>query len=121
MSRTEFTKATQRSAWGRSDGRCEYVDEDGSRCPIMLGDGNVHYDHDIPDRIGGDNSLDNCRALCLPHHKMKTRDVDIPRIVKTRRQEDKARGIKKPKGRPLPGTKASGLRKRMNGDVEKWT
>jgi 5-methylcytosine-specific restriction endonuclease McrA len=111
MTRTEFSKKTQRQAWGRANGRCEL-------CGLNLRIGNIHYDHIIPDRMGGRNDLDNAQVLCVPCHKAKG---DHAKIAKTKRQEDMARGIKQPKGRPLPGTKASGIRKRMNGHVERWT
>ena len=65
------------------------------------------------------NSLENCAAVCVKCHAFKTRNHDIPKAAKTVRQQDKARGTKKPQRRPMPGSKASGLEKRMDGSVER--
>ena len=41
-------------------------------------------------------------------------------IDKTRRISEKNAGVRKRKGRPMPGTRASGIRKRFDGTVERW-
>lgn len=104
MARREFSKATQRAAWTRCEGQCEHREGTGIdewRCPKMLVAGDIFYDHIIPDGLGGDNSLGNCQVLCRAHHDPKTHKVDVPRIAKMKRQQDKARGITGPK-RPWP-------------------
>lgn len=45
---------------------------------------------------------------------------DTKIIAHGKRASAKMYGYRKAKGRPLPGTKRSGLRKRMNGTVERW-
>ena len=104
--RTEFTAATKRAAWDRSGGRCEHCDRNlqGRRsiagwCGKKLFPGDIFYDHVIPDALGGDNSLKNCQVLCRAHHDPKTHTEDVPRIAKMKRQQDKDRGIRKPKSR----------------------
>jgi hypothetical protein len=81
--------------------RCEAVGtlyglEEGIRCSISLAKG-VQFDHVIADAIGGDNSLDNCAAICPRCHLEKTRKNDVPKAAKVKRVSDKALGIKAPK------------------------
>jgi len=64
--------------------------------------------------------LENCRAICPSCNRFKTGKIDIPMIAKTVRQQDKAAGIRG-KSRPMPGSKASGWKKRMDGSVERRT
>lgn len=65
---------------------------------------------------GGDDAEDNLRAVCADCHKRKT-----ARDVSERSRGDRiAAGGKVKRSRPMPGTKASGIRKRMNGAVERW-
>lgn len=101
MTRHNFTKPTKRSAWKRSGEVCEAVGEiyglkPGQRCTADLNRG-VEYDHYDLDANSKDNSLGNCRAVCPSCHAYKTTKHDIPKAAKTQRQQDKARGITKPK------------------------
>jgi len=101
MARREFTKATKRAALARSEGRCEAVGawynlEPGCRCNAPLAAG-VEFDHIDLDANSHDNSLENCAAVCVPCHKFKTAKIDTPKAAKTLRQQDKARGIARPK------------------------
>lgn len=123
MTRTEFPKPVKREALRRSGGLCEATGEEyglshGQHCGFPLSQG-VHFDHAIADGIGGKATLENCRAVCPRCHDFKTRKHDIPRIAKCKRQSDKNVGVRST-SRPMPGSKASGIRKRMNGDVERW-
>jgi hypothetical protein len=109
--RREFTKPTKRDALRRSGGLCEAVGtlyglEEGRRCNAPLAYG-VEFDHVVLQANSKDNSLENCAAVCVKCHKHKTRTHDIPKAAKTLRQQDKARGIKKPGGfrKPSPGYK----------------
>lgn len=101
--RNEFTKPTKRAALKRSGGLCEasgprYGLPPGKRCEATLSKG-VIFDHDDPDANSKDNSLENCRAICLICNRYKTDKTDIPAIAKTLRQQDKANGITGPKYR----------------------
>jgi 5-methylcytosine-specific restriction protein A len=91
----------------------------GVPCRIELRAGITHYDHDTPDGLGGEPTLENCKVLCVLCHKKKTHEEDNPRMTKADNQRKRNFGIKARKGRPLPGTKASGLRKRFDGTVER--
>lgn len=95
MSRREFSKTVKRAASDRAAGRCEGTRPDGERCDAVLQDGRYHYDHDIPDGIGGEPELWNCVVLCIPCHTEKTAKRDIPMIAKAKRVADRQIGIKK--------------------------
>ncbi|KAA0684571.1 HNH endonuclease [Neorhizobium sp. P12A] len=102
MSRTEFTRATKRDALERSGGKCEasgprYGLEEGQRCNCSLSVG-VIFDHDNPDQMGGDNSLENCRSICITCNKFKTRG-DIREIRKSDRIRDKNSRVIRPAGK----------------------
>lgn len=109
--RREFPAKVKLAAWERSRGQCE-------RCTARIY-GDPQYDHIVPDAVGGANDLDNCQVLCRACHGVKTSKTDVPEIAKTKRVQKKRAGIKTPKSRPLPGTKASGWRKRMDGTAER--
>lgn len=117
MRRTEFTRETRREALKRSGLKCEasgprYGLAEGQRCNCSLSLG-VQYDHDVPDQLGGDNSLENCRAVCIQCHKIKTR-ADIQQIRKSDRQRDKASGVIRPAGKlrsaPFPKSEKAARR-----------
>lgn len=126
MARREFSDRVRRDRWDharqdpngdRSTSNCE-----GAGCGVLLtaGAGKHHFDHHMPDGLAGPPTFENCRVLCTKCHAAKTaRD----KAMMDKADAQRARylgGKKKPKGRPLPGTKASGIRRRMNGDVERW-
>lgn len=92
MSRREFSKAVKRDAFARANGLCE-----GKGCGAKLTIGKYHYDHRIPDALGGEPELWNCEVLCVPCHSAKTRTKDVPAIAKTKRIQDRQKGIKKPR------------------------
>ena len=102
LARREFTSKIKAAAAMRAAGRCE-------ECTRYLLTGDFHYDHEIPDALGGDPTLENCRVLCRSCHSAKTTGDDVPRIAKAKRNYNKARGIKKQ-------SSFRGWRK-MNGDV----
>lgn len=107
--RREFSAKTKVAAYERSQGRCE-------GCGAALQVGRFHYDHVIPDALGGEPTLENCEVLCRPCHDSKTHKHDVPRIAKTVRQMKAHIGAKTPK-RIWPGGRNSPLRKKLNGTV----
>lgn len=95
--RREFSTQTKRDAYERSEGLCEGILSSGERCNVNLKHKPHHYDHIVPDGIGGKNDLQNCQVLCKPCHKAKTDKIDIPIIAKSKRVRDRHSGIKKPR------------------------
>ena len=114
MSRTEFSMKTKKAAWDRAGGICECGcgREVGGKDPKSRPD----YDHILADALGGDNSLENCQCIRFDCHKLKTASTDIKHIAKARRGEKQRAGLK-PMKRPMPGSKGSGMRKKMDGTV----
>lgn len=95
----------------------------GKKCqhcqrPLFGGD-KWQVDHIIALVNGGENREGNLQVLCDWCHKKKTAG-DVAVKSKTYRVKAKHLAKARAKGRALPGTKASGIRKRMNGDVERW-
>lgn len=90
--RREFSKQVKRDAFMRASGQCE-----GKDCGARLTLGKYHYDHIIPDGLGGEPILSNCAVLCMACHGDKTRKIDVPRIAKAKRIQDWQNGIKKPR------------------------
>ncbi len=90
--RREFSKQVKRDAFMRANGNCE-----NKQCGARLTIGKFHYDHDIADGLGGEPTLDNCMVLCTPCHKEKTAKRDVPAIARTKRIQDRQRGIRQPR------------------------
>lgn len=87
--RLEFTKKTKQEALRRSEGKCEasgpfYNRPWDDACNADLAKG-VQFDHFILASEGGDNSIDNCRAVCPSCHSWKTRKIDTPKAAKIKR------------------------------------
>jgi hypothetical protein len=124
--RREFSAATRRAAWERANGQCEaylesptgFADVGLIRCTAPLDVGNFHYDHIDPDWFSKDNELDNCAVICRRCHELKTKK-DKRNIAKSKRIQDKRIKARKPKGRPMPGTKRSGWKKTFSHGWEK--
>jgi len=75
-------------------------------------------DHWTPLWLGGADTEENMRPLHVHCHAGKSSN-EAPVRAKSNRTRAKHIGLHKAKGRPMPGTKASGIRKRMNGTVER--
>ncbi len=99
MRTAEFSKPVKREALKRSHGLCEatgvmYGLKPNATCGASLAHG-VNFDHIILEANSHDNSLENCAAVCIPCHRVKTAKHDTPLAAKTLRQQDKDSGIKK--------------------------
>lgn len=110
--RKEFSKKIKLEAYQRSGGNCE-----NPECGTRLYPTKFHYDHVNPDAMGGEPTLENCRVLCTACHGRKTGEQDIPTIAKSNRQRANHLGLKVKRGPPMPGSKRSRWKKKMDGTV----
>ena len=121
--RHEFSKPTKREALRRSGGLCEAVGavyglEPGQRCNAPLSHG-VEFDHyPIAATERDSDGLENCVACCRTCHRFKTSTYDVPMQAKSKRIRDRHLGIKHTSSRPMPGTRASGIKRKFNGTTE---
>ena len=106
--RSEFSQKVKANAAIRANDHCE-------KCTKRLLAGDFHYDHEIPDALGGLAILENCRVLCRACHGEKTAKTDVPRIAKAKRNYRKARGIRKPYR--FAGARNSKWKKKISGEV----
>lgn len=79
--------------------------------------GEHQYDHDDAEYFSKDNSLENCRVLCSPCHRKKTGLIDRPAIDKSKRLQDRDRGIKPAWRQKLPFGRDSNLKQKVNRTV----
>lgn len=89
LMRKEFPAKIKMAAWLRSGGKCE-----NTSCGRKLFTGDINYDHDDPDGLTGEPTLENCKVLCRGCHKIKTKS-DVARIAKAKRIERRHLGIRK--------------------------
>lgn len=85
--RREFSAKVKEARWDIARGCCE-------ECGAIVFRTRVHFDHDNPDGLTGEPTLDNCRVVCFACHKVKTKN-DVKRIAKAKRLSRRAKGIKK--------------------------
>ncbi len=84
---------------------------------IRPGDG-VDYHHVPALADGGEHRESRIFPVHRKCHRLTTAKEALER-AETRTTIKKHYGIAKPKGRPMAGTRASGLRKKFNGTVER--
>jgi hypothetical protein len=121
--RFEFTKTQKREMASRSNGVCE-AGKFGTFKFYGMADADIchreaqEFDHIIADGLKRQRptSIDEGLHVCQIHHKIKTHAHDRPKIQKAKDIREKRAGITNVK-RPLPGSKASGWKKTMSGEV----
>lgn len=72
--------------------------------------------HDIPLELGGADDDANRLLAHRKCHRAHTASVDVPAIAKAKRREARHIGAKRT-ARPMPGSRASGWKRRMDGTV----
>jgi len=92
------------------NGKCKQCDRFIGGCKLT-----AEYDHITALINGGKNCEGNLQLLCNECHRTKT-GADVAEKSRVYRKQLKHLGLK-PKGRPMPGSRASGLKKLMNGQV----
>lgn len=85
-------------------------------CTVKISGKRWVCDHRIAIINGGANRENNLGPIHEACDKPKTA-ADVAEKSNVARKRMKFLGIAPKKGRPMPGSKASGLRKRMNGEV----
>ena len=85
--RREFPTKVRVAAWDRCGGKCE-------GCSAKLFPGKFAYDHELPDGLGGEPVLSNCRVLCDACHGAKTAKRDVPSMAKADRSKAKHVGAR---------------------------
>lgn len=73
--------------------------------------------HDIPLELGGADDASNMLPAHKKCHRHHTATVDIPAIAKAKRREARHIGAKPPSRNPLPGSKTSRWKRKMNGSI----
>lgn len=109
--RKEFSAKIKVAAFDRSGGRCE-------ECTARLSTGKFEYDHILPDGLGGEATLENCKVLCSSCHSEKTHAGDRPKMAKADRAKKSYLGISKNPRNAIPGSKSSRFKKKLDGTVE---
>ena len=82
---------------------------------IMPGD-KWALDHVLPLSMGGAHAESNLQPVLEIAHREKTKQ-DVAALAKARRLAAKHAGIERRKSRPMPGSRASGLKKKFSGEV----
>jgi 5-methylcytosine-specific restriction protein A len=103
--------------------RMRLLEEAGFQChicrlPIFPGQ-KWEVSHEIPLAIGGADTPENRRPAHYKCHRERTAKFDAPRIAKTKRQRQKNYGIGKARGPIMPGSRASGWKRKMDGTTER--
>jgi 5-methylcytosine-specific restriction enzyme A len=108
--RKSFTDAQRLKVYHGADGICHL-------CGRKIEPGEAfHVEHPKALGLGGTNDLSNLLPAHVDCHAGKTRQ-DVAIMRKADRQGKKHLGLKKSRN-PLPGSRGSKFRKRMDGTVE---
>lgn len=82
-------------------------------CGMKIRYGERDTDHKVALINGGENRESNLVPIIRSHHRKKTAD-DVAEKAKVARVRAKHLGIKQRSGRPIPGSRGSGVRKPFN-------
>jgi hypothetical protein len=104
--RYEFSVTLKRAMAERSQGICEagifetekfYGMAKGDKCKMPA----TEFDHIIADSLRRmkPQSADEGAHVCGVHHKIKSRDHDMPKIRKAKRNREASQGITRPKAK----------------------
>lgn len=111
MTRRTWTPRRKLAVFETHGGKCHICGQkiDGAREPWEL-------EHLIPIAMGGDDDETNAAPAHVSCHAQKT-TTDRKQIAKANRVRAKHNGAKKLAQRLIPGSKGSGLRKKVSGEV----
>ena len=112
MTRRRFSAKALVARLLEFDGRCAI-------CRVVTGGAaGLEWDHIIPLEMGGDDALSNLQPLCRGCHKGKT-SIDVGHIAKANRMQQREAGIKRQPRSVMPGSRASGWRRKLDGSTER--
>jgi 5-methylcytosine-specific restriction protein A len=95
----------------RHSGRCHI-------CSLRIDAGQEwEVSHPIPLELGGPDDDTNRAPAHKRCHRQHTATVDVPAISKAKRREAAHLGARAPSRTPLPGSRRSALKRKMNGQV----
>ena len=112
----------RRRNWSQKNRLALFMDANGAcqACQIRLHPGQLwDLDHIIPLALGGADETHNLQVLCVPCHKDKTNQRDIPAIAKSLRSAAKHLGAKSPSRQPMPFGRQSIWKKKLDGTIVK--
>ena len=90
-----------------------------AECGRVLRPGHWECDHIVALINGGEHRERNLQPLCdVPCHSKKTKQDSREKSVVFRKKA-KNLGLKTRKGTPMPGSRASGWKRKMSGEVVK--
>lgn len=102
--------------------RLRIIDRQNNCCALtgveFRGGDKIEFDHIQPLWLGGSNSEGNLQAVLAAAHKRKTQAEATVR-AKVASIRKRHLGLHKPKSRPMPGSKQSGLKRGFDGKVSK--
>jgi hypothetical protein len=112
---TQIPSRVKIRIWFKYEGRC-------AKCTRKIPAGETpQYDHILALCNSGQNRESNIQLLCEWCHSAKTKTDVAEKSLAYRKMSSHIGITRKPKGRPMPGTRASGIRRRLNGTVERRT
>jgi 5-methylcytosine-specific restriction endonuclease McrA len=121
--RSEFTLKTKLEAMARYL-RCPGVFELGITCGKKLGSlKELQFDHVKRCEIEPDNSVENCRPLCVECHALKTKKKDVLEAKKGRHARRETKKSRRPKAKIysagfLPKEQRKQIKKRIEAQRE---
>lgn len=117
--RTEFPQAVRKKAFARC---CINAVPHCEGCGNVLRAGGIIYEHVIPDGLGGEPTLENCKVHCRVCADLKTFTEDNPRMAKADRALKKTFGLMPTKRQQIksPGFARATPQRRASGAVNKW-
>lgn len=112
MTRKRFSATALTKRLLEFDGKCA-----DPECGCKLGGSHsrIEWDHIIPLEMRGEDAIDNLQPLCTACHKRKTK-TDKGHIAKAKRMDQREAGIRRQAKSVIPGSTASGWKRKMNGE-----